>query len=353
LSQIRRPSKSAIVNSSIAHIHASRRHRFVAARELRLLKLESDALRRELNEWRDRSALPRVEEPVRDDGFNLVLSGEVEIIVPTGTDDDEGMDNEDGDDDLNYSRASAGSGDDVDDLAQAAAAAILSSSGSISPQSSSPPIPFTNNQPTVVKHVHSRPQSVSGASQTHSAMTQLLTGNQQPHAPPPHVQHGGPVIASQTPPISFENPAIAAVYDSFIPNHPQAAQYGLSFGSFGSNQIPPHILGQLTAEMENNKVAPIWYNNVGQFTPPSGGGSPLGSPFAMTNGGYERRDSVTSMESDRSMGGINRDSPVPSYELIGGHTLGSLPRWIGTSGLNDGMRMGSNISNTPVYTMMM
>ncbi|KAF9450265.1 hypothetical protein P691DRAFT_701630, partial [Macrolepiota fuliginosa MF-IS2] len=35
LSQIRRPSKSSIVNSSIAHIHASRRHRMLAARELR------------------------------------------------------------------------------------------------------------------------------------------------------------------------------------------------------------------------------------------------------------------------------------------------------------------------------
>ena len=50
LSQIRRPSKSAIVNSSIAHIHVSRRHRALAARELRLLQLESDALRRGLNE---------------------------------------------------------------------------------------------------------------------------------------------------------------------------------------------------------------------------------------------------------------------------------------------------------------
>ena len=80
LSQIRRPSKSSIVNSSIAHIHASRRHRLLAARELRMLKLESDALRRELNEWRDRSGLPRVEEPIRGEGFQMILSGEVEIL---------------------------------------------------------------------------------------------------------------------------------------------------------------------------------------------------------------------------------------------------------------------------------
>ncbi|KZT23884.1 hypothetical protein NEOLEDRAFT_1068558, partial [Neolentinus lepideus HHB14362 ss-1] len=90
LSQIRRPSKSAIVNSSIAHIHAARRHRLLAARELRLLKLESDALRRELNEWRDRAGLPRVEEPMRSEGFSIVASGEVEVLpVPTGEDSEE------------------------------------------------------------------------------------------------------------------------------------------------------------------------------------------------------------------------------------------------------------------------
>lgn len=80
LSQIRRPSKSSIVNSSIAHIQASRRHRHIASRELKTLKFEGDALRRELNEWRDRAGLPRVEEPVRGDGFSMVLAGELEVI---------------------------------------------------------------------------------------------------------------------------------------------------------------------------------------------------------------------------------------------------------------------------------
>lgn len=90
LSQIRRPSKSAIVNSSIAHVHASRRHRQLASRELRLLKLEADALRRELNEWRDRAAIPRVQEPARGDGFSMVLSGEIEILPVPELDDEEG-----------------------------------------------------------------------------------------------------------------------------------------------------------------------------------------------------------------------------------------------------------------------
>jgi hypothetical protein len=51
----------------------------MAARELRLLKLECDALRRELNEWRDRASLPRCDEPPRSEGFATVMSGEIEL----------------------------------------------------------------------------------------------------------------------------------------------------------------------------------------------------------------------------------------------------------------------------------
>ncbi|TCD60848.1 hypothetical protein EIP91_009413, partial [Steccherinum ochraceum] len=118
LSQIRRPSKSSIVNSSIAHIHASRRHRLLAARELRLLKLEADALRREINEWRDRSGLPRVEEPVRGDAFHMIMSGEVEVIN-AGPIEEEGAEgeyggDEYGDDDYQPSSGMMGSGHDED-----------------------------------------------------------------------------------------------------------------------------------------------------------------------------------------------------------------------------------------------
>ncbi|KAK7028642.1 BHLH domain-containing protein [Favolaschia claudopus] len=80
LSQIRRPSKSAIVNSSIAHLNASRRHRILAAQQLRMMKNESDALRHELNEWRARAGVATfLEEPVRGDAFGIVLSGELEF----------------------------------------------------------------------------------------------------------------------------------------------------------------------------------------------------------------------------------------------------------------------------------
>lgn len=102
LSQIRRPSKSAIVTSSIAFIHASRRHRALASRELRACKAESDALRRELNEWRHRANLPRIDEPQRSDGFGIVLSGELELDmeVPQDEDFEDDMGAEDGMDEV-------------------------------------------------------------------------------------------------------------------------------------------------------------------------------------------------------------------------------------------------------------
>lgn len=74
----RRPSKSAIVNQSIALINNQRRSRIIAARELRLIKAENDALRQELNEWRGRNSLPRVEEPPRSADLIALLAVEEE-----------------------------------------------------------------------------------------------------------------------------------------------------------------------------------------------------------------------------------------------------------------------------------
>jgi len=79
LRNIRRPSKSAIVNSSIAHLHASHRHRIIAAQQLRMLNEETDALRHEANAWRSRAGAQFIEEPMRDESFGIVLSGELEF----------------------------------------------------------------------------------------------------------------------------------------------------------------------------------------------------------------------------------------------------------------------------------
>jgi hypothetical protein len=94
LSQIRRPSKSAIVNSSIAHLNASRRHRILAAQQLRTLKNEGDALRREVNEWRARAGVAPVEEPMRSDAFGIVIRGELEFEAGDMLDADEGEEDE-------------------------------------------------------------------------------------------------------------------------------------------------------------------------------------------------------------------------------------------------------------------
>ncbi|TEB18837.1 hypothetical protein FA13DRAFT_1719397 [Coprinellus micaceus] len=103
LSQIRRPSKSSIVNSSIAYIHASRRHRLIASREVRALTAEAHALRRELNEWRDRANLPRVEEPLRSEGYHVVVGGEMDAMMGEGVEEEWGVDGQGGsyDDEMN------------------------------------------------------------------------------------------------------------------------------------------------------------------------------------------------------------------------------------------------------------
>jgi len=185
LSQLRRPSKSAIVNSSIAHVHAARRHRLLASRELRLLKLESDALRRELNEWRGRAGIPRIDEPVRGEGFSVVLSGEPEIIpIPGGA----GL-QEEGDED--------GFGEELDDDYRPMTATSMQSDEDIraatmhksQPQPQAPFVPAINTN----VHPMMRPSSM--------------------HTQRVHSSTGGPMIASPTA-MSFENPVVGTVYDA-------------------------------------------------------------------------------------------------------------------------------------------
>ncbi|KAL0059510.1 hypothetical protein AAF712_013741 [Marasmius tenuissimus] len=166
LSQIRRPSKSAIVNSSIAHIHASRRHRALASRELRMLKLEADHLRRELNEWRDRAGIPRVEEPVRSEGFSMILNQELEVIpivTSGGGDDDEdgGLYGEDGgsveggDDDIPMSGGAPISAEEQRNMTIAGAIGGRPSPPAISVNTNFPSYP--QQRPAFAHHPHSHP----------------------------------------------------------------------------------------------------------------------------------------------------------------------------------------------------
>ncbi|KAH9928108.1 uncharacterized protein B0H18DRAFT_1084582 [Fomitopsis serialis] len=169
LSQIRRPSKSSIVNSSIAH--------------LRLIKLEADALRRELNEWRDRSGLPRVEEPVRGEGFQMILSGE-----------------EDGAD---YA------GDDYgdDEFVGAQNGSVVGNHANIGPVTS----PWTRFASRWHTRPHCAPQERPFA---HGVP------NNGMHLPPLMTRgghnNGTPMIVQSPTSVSFENPAMVSMYE---PHH--------------------------------------------------------------------------------------------------------------------------------------
>lgn len=136
--------------------------------------MEADALRRELNEWRDRAGIPRVEEPQRGDGFGIVLSGELEVIVPAGT---EGMEEEDED---GYNGAGYDDGASFD--------------------------PYEQQQ--------QQQQRASPVYQQQAQQQQMYHHSQQtarptsiPMPPPMHASAGHPMIASPTA-MAFENPAM-------------------------------------------------------------------------------------------------------------------------------------------------
>lgn len=233
LSQIRRPSKSAIVNSSIAHIHASRRHRAMASRELRLLKLEADALRRELNEWRDRANLHRVEEPVRSEAFSMVLNGEVEILTSIP-----GMDEEDD---------GEGLGDNEDDV----------------PMGPLPGLEDVNSiaAPTVKTATNPFPHTLTPQHPGAPHLTHIL---------PRPATHSRPIIAQSVSNVSFENPAMASLYDQQTHIPSQQYQVQLNLGALESDK-PVAWNDQIFAPQLQQQLA----NQQGLFTPPTASHAPL------------------------------------------------------------------------------
>ncbi|KAL0570977.1 hypothetical protein V5O48_010984 [Marasmius crinis-equi] len=265
LSQIRRPSKSAIVNSSIAHIHASRRHRALASRELRMLKLESDHLRRELNEWRDRSGIPRVEEPVRSEGFSMVLNQELEVIpvvTSGGLDDDE-----DGIGLYGEENGSVEGGDD--DMS-------ISSGG---------PIGVEEQQQMMMANVGGRPSPPAI-----SVNTNFPPYNQQ-RPPFAHQPHSHPLIAPSN---SFDGytdyPAANLPY-SAVPNdkypNPQMQQYLDNLSMARRRSGPGRDRSNSMASMTSNgSASPPLYSHPSvqpQFEP-GWGGLPM-NPMQMGGGG--------------------------------------------------------------------
>lgn len=242
LSQIRRPSKSAIVNSSIAHIHAARRHRAMASRELRLLKLEADALRRELNEWRDRANLHRVEEPIRSEAFSMVLSGEVEILTSIP-----GMDEEDD---------GEGLGDNEDDMPIGAVPAGITHSIPEDPEDM-----ISMAVPTVKMATNPFPHGLPPQHQGAPHLTHIL---------PRPAPHSRPIIAQSMSNVSFENPAMASLYDH--QTHVPSQQYQMQFnlGAPLDSDKPVAWNNQIYAPQLQQQLE----NQQGMFTAPTASHGP-------------------------------------------------------------------------------
>lgn len=101
LATVRRPSKSNIVNNSISHLSVQRNSRLSAARELRSLLAERDALLAEVNDWRGRNGVDRRDSSGVSAAVEEVLKVEEETfgVFSAGfgnddEDDEDGGDNE-------------------------------------------------------------------------------------------------------------------------------------------------------------------------------------------------------------------------------------------------------------------
>ena len=199
----------------------------MASRELRLLKLEADALRRELNEWRDRANLHRVEEPVRSEAFSMVLSGEVEILtsIPGMEEEDDGEGLGDNDDDL--SMGTVPGPEDVDSM------------GAPTVKTATNPFP------------HMTPQHLSAPHLTH-----IL---------PRPATHSRPIIAQSVSNVSFENPAMASLYDQQAHIPSQQYQIQLNVGAPLESDKPVAWNDQIFPPQLQQQLA----NQQGLFTPPT------------------------------------------------------------------------------------
>ncbi|KAH9987459.1 hypothetical protein BJV74DRAFT_498825 [Russula compacta] len=304
LSQIRRPSKSAIVNSSIAHIHASRRHRAMASRELRILKLEADALRRELNEWRDRANLPRVEEPVRSEGFSMVLSGEVEILTSIPGMDEE----EDGE----------GLGDNEDDMPIRVMPAGIAPH-SIPEEPEDLPSMALTDKPAMNPFPHGLPSQHPGA--PHLA-----------HILPRPTSHSRPVIAQNVSNVSFENPAMASLYDQ--QSHIPSQQYQMQFNVGASLETDKSVAWNnqnFAAHQLQQQLA----NQHDLFTPPNSlhGSSPSNPGHQFAQQTYYQAPPRQQHPAQHVYG-----SPVDSED---GSSVGSGPGFGGSEHRSGGSAYGS------------
>ena len=220
----------------------------MASRELRLLKLETDAVRRELNEWRDRAHLPRVEEPVRSEAFTMVLSGEVEVLTSIpGMEEEEDGEALDNDDDV--AGISRPISEEAEDLTSIAVPTIKSTAN-----------PFSHN------------------GLNHSGASQLA------HILPRPSSITRPVIAQNIPNVSFENPALTSFYDQQTQIPSQQYQMHFNVGQTTETEKPAAWNNQIYA---NQQLQQQFANQHGMYTPAtSQGSSPVSTGQPFTHQGY-------------------------------------------------------------------
>lgn len=377
LSQIRRPSKSSIVNSSIAHIHASRRHRLLAARELRLLKVEADTLRRELNEWRERSGIPRIEEPVRGDGFGIVLSAELEVIV--GQDIEEEDEDEYGSQDV-HPRHPSWDGADLDDYG------MDSADGHVAPASAGvmedPRLiamlktqnPFAHNAPAVnvpmmprqgatnvpafeALYEHAPPQLPQQQQQQLQMLQQqqqYLQQQQQQQVQRQQQQQEQEKmwgLYNPTPRIA-QFPAQQQQQQQFQQNQPQYQQQHMMIQAQRSLYTPPASSHGLPSPSPTNSVSGNLPLNAGSPPSPPNSDHSHGPLVRERSGSVHSIHSIHSVSSHHSS---QRGSHSPSYELglnMGGVDylnpinvgLGQSEYTVGVPRMMDQMQLASPVS---------
>lgn len=305
-----------------------------------MLKLESDALRRELNEWRDRSGLPRVEEPVRGEGFQMILSGEVEILSAGP------IEEEDGDE-----YGNDGYGDDDFGPSQ-------------------PVVPGMSEESEGMRH---------SAAITHPSMlkdgTNPFTHNAPSHNHPGlHLQTilprpanaASPMIVQSPTNVNFENPAMASMYDA-----PHMPQFYMNSGVVGRHEpegkwnmyggqqfTPPGSSHGMPPQQQQQQQQQYMLNLQRQQSMYQGQqghlyGSPIDnddassvgsaghSPVPGSNGNHP-----TKRERSGSMGSVGSNRSTPgSYEMPGVLAGGAgLARRMGPTGVwDEGMTMNGGV----------
>lgn len=300
-----------------------------------MLKLEADALRRELNEWRDRSGLPRVEEPVRGEGFQMILSGEVEILSAGPIEEEDGDEYGDGYGDDEFS-------------AQAPVVPGMSGEGEN----------MRREHPPMLKGEGSNPFAHNVPPHGHPGL------HLQTILPRP-TNAGSPMIVQSPTNVNFENPAMANVYDA--PHMPQYFMNGggvmrhepeSKWGMYGQQQqftppasshgmVPPSQQQQYLLSMQRQQ--PMYPGQQGHMygSPVDDDASSVGSaghsPVPGGNGGSH----PAKRERSGSMGSVGSNGSTPgSYEMPSVIPGGAgLTRRMGPAGAwDEGMNMNGGMS---------